>query len=284
MNRFVFALITMTLFARCSAVAEPCDRIVSLAPSVTEVLFELGLGTKVVGVTRYCRYPVEAQKIPRVGGFYDMSLENLLSLRPTVVVGLRENREIEEGARRLGMVTHEVDHSTVAGIKQSLLSVAELCGISAVGEQKVSALEQRERALQSSRHNAPHHKTLVAVGRTHEGSSVSGVYISGKDGFYSGVLEMLGMKNVNQDATVSIPTVSPEGFMALAPEVIIEIQNTDDPQRAEDPSALWRKYPSIPAVRENRLFTLREDYASIPGPRYILIAEELARQLQSRGG
>ena len=284
MNRFIFALITMILFARCSAVAEPCDRIVSLAPSVTEVLFELGLGSKVVGVTRYCRYPVEAQKIPRVGGFYDMSLENLLTLRPTVVVGLRENREIEEGARRLGMVAHEVDHSTVAGIKQSILSVAELCGISAVGAQKVFALEQRERALQSSSHNAPHYKTLVAVGRTHEGSSVSGVYLSGKDGFYSGVLEILGMKNVNQDATVAIPTVSPEGFMALAPEVIVEIQNTDDPQRVEDPSALWRKYPSIPAVRENRVFTLREDYASIPGPRYILIAEELARQLQSRGG
>ena len=280
MKRSILTLVVMVLFASSAAVAQPCGRIVSLAPSVTEVLFEIGLGANVVGVTRYCRYPEQAKAIPQVGGFYDISLENLLALQPTLVLGLRENREIQAGAQRFGILTHEVDHSTVIGIKASMISIAKLCSLEPVGVEKVSALEARERALQNSMQGAPPYKTLVAVGRMREGNSVSGVYVSGKDGFYSGVLEILGMKNVNENPTVAIPMLSPEGFIALAPEVIVEIQSPDDPNEAEDPRALWQRYGSIPAVQHNRIFTLREDYASIPGPRYILVAEEIARKLK----
>lgn len=276
----VIPLIPLIFLTRVAAVAAPCDRVVSLAPSVTEVVFDLGLGSKVVGVTRYCRFPPEAQNIPRVGGFYDISLESLVSSRPTIVIGLRENREVLGSAQRLGMATHEVDHSTVDGIKRSLESIANTCEVSRIGADKVAALERRERELKSSMRGVPPYKTLVAVGRTREGSSVSGVYVSGKDGFYTGVLELLGMKNVNQDSTVAIPTLSPEGLIALAPEVIVEISSVDEPPEVGGTADLWGRYATIPAVKDKRVFTLREDYASIPGPRYILVAEELARKIK----
>jgi iron complex transport system substrate-binding protein len=265
------------------AFAERCDRIVSLAPSVTEVLFELGLGERIVGVTRYCRYPVEAQSLPTIGGFYDISFESLLSRKPTVVIGLREHADIWESSRRFGLATHQVDHSTIQGIKKSITSIADICGIAKVGAEKVSALEARERALQDSARGMPHYKTLVAVGRTHEGSSTSGVYVSGTDGFYSGLLEILGLRNVNQEPTIALPTISSEGIMALAPEVIVEVVGADDPNNPEDHEALWRRYSNIPAVKNDRIITLRGDYASIPGPRYILVAEDIARKLQGEG-
>lgn len=273
-------IIGMILSGPVSVHADQCARIVSLAPSVTEVLFELGLGDKVVGVTRFCRYPPEAQSIPAIGGFYDVSFESLLKRKPTLVVGLREHSDIRDSSRRFGIATQEVDHSTVEGIKRSITTIADLCGISRVGVEKVEDLEHRERSLRESTRGMPHFKTLVAVGRTHEGASPSGVYVSGKDGFYTGVLALVGLHNVNQEPTVAIPTLSSEGIMALAPEVIVEVVSADDPHNDEDQAALWRKFPNIPAVKNERVMTLRGDYASIPGPRYIRVAEDLALSLK----
>ena len=283
MKRIVLTMFAVLCAASSCVHAEPCARIVSLAPSVTEVLFELGLGSKIVGVTRYCRYPPEAQAIGKVGGFYDMSLENLLALKPTYVFGLRENAEIRQSASRFGVPSQEVDHTTVEGIKKSFVAIAETCGVKQRATDKLAQLEQRERAVRAQMQGFPSRKTLVIVGRMHEGNSLSGVYVSGKDGFYSGVLEILGLKNVNADMTVAIPMLSPEGLLALSPEVIMEIVNTDDPESPAGEASPWKRYSTLPAVRSDRIFVFREDYASIPGPRYIMLVEEFARRLRTKG-
>lgn len=282
MKRFFLTLIATVLATPCSAEDDPCARIISLSPSITEVVFELGLGKKLVGVTRYCRYPAEAQAVTKVGGFYDMSLENILSLKPTHVFGLRENAEIRESLRKFGVSTAEMDHTTVDGIKKSIATVGEVCGVQALARAKLAELDTREAALRARRAGKPSYKTLVVVGRMHEGESLSGIYISGKDGFYTGVIDLLGMKNVNVDPTVAVPMLSAEGFMALAPEAIVEVVNVDDPSLKGAPSAVWNRFPNVPAVKNSRVFTLSDDFASIPGPRYITLAETLADLLEQR--
>jgi iron complex transport system substrate-binding protein len=278
MKRFLLTLIATLMAAPCSAEDDRCARIVSLSPSITEVIYELGLGSRLVGVTRYCRYPAEAQSVAKVGGFYDMSIENIISLKPTQVFGLRENAEIRESLRKFGVSTSEVDHTTVEGIKRSIAMVGELCGVGSRARDKLATLEEREQALRARRS----YRTLVVVGRMHEGESLSGIYVSGKDGFYTGVIELLGMKNVNTDPTVAVPMLSAEGFMALAPEAIVEIVNVDDPALHGAPSAVWNRFPKVPAVKNSRIFTLSDDFASIPGPRYIDLAEKLADLLEQR--
>lgn len=284
MKRVLTLFVALLIPARCAVAADPCARIVSLSPSVTEVVFELGLGDRLVGVTRYCRYPPEAAKIPTVGGFYDVSLEHIIGVRPTYIFGLRENAAILSSAGRFDISTQEVDHTTTDGIKESLLTIARVCGIQKVGESRVAELEREEHELRVRMEGAPVYKTLVVVGRTHEGSTVSSLYVSGKDGFYSGVLGILGLQNVNQDATISIPTLSPEGLLTLAPDVIVEIVAPDDSKRSDDTARLWQRYEKIPAVRYGRVFTLTNDYASIPGPRYIRVARDLADKLQPKRG
>jgi iron complex transport system substrate-binding protein len=284
MKRIVLTIVAALCVASSRGEAEPCARIVSLAPSVTEVIFDLGLGDNLVGVTRYCRYPTEAQAIAKVGGFYDMSLENLLALKPTYVFGLRENAEIRNSATKFGVPSQEVDHTTIAGIKKSIETIAAVCGVAERARAKLAHLEQREQAIRAEMRDYPPYKTLVIVGRMHEGDALSGVYVSGKDGFYSGVVEILGLRNVNSNATVAIPTLSPEGLLALAPEVIVEIVNTDDPESPADEVSLWKRYGTLPAVRDGRIYVFRQDYASIPGPRYIVLVEEFARRLRKQGG
>lgn len=282
MKRFLLSLIATLLATPCSAEDDPCARIISLSPSITEVVSELGLGKKLVGVTRYCRYPAEAQAVTKVGGFYDMSLENILSLKPTQVFGLRENAEIGASLRKFGVPTAEIDHTTVVGIKKSIAIVGEVCGVHDLARKKSAELEAREVALRAERRGKPSYRTLVVVGRMHEGESLSGIYVSGKDGFYTGVIELLGMSNVNAEPTVAVPMLSAEGFMALAPEAIVEIVNVDDPSLQGAPSAMWNSFPNVPAVKNSRVFTLSDDFASIPGPRYITLGEKLADLLEQR--
>lgn len=282
MKRFLLALIAPLFVTSSSAEADRCARIISLSPSITEVIYELGLGDKLVGVTRYCRYPSEAQSIAKVGGFYDMSLENMVSLKPTQVFGLRENAEVRASLQKFGVPAQEVDHSTVEGIKRSISIIGEACGVESRAHEKLATLEQRENALRARRAAAPQYSTLVVVGRMHEGDSLSGIYVSGKDGFYTGVIELLGMRNINTDPTVAVPMLSAEGFMALAPDAIVEVLNVDDPALKGAPTAIWNRFPQVPAVKNSRIFTLSDDYASIPGPRYIELAEKLAGLLERK--
>jgi ABC-type Fe3+-hydroxamate transport system substrate-binding protein len=121
-------------------------------------------------------------------------------------------------------------------------------------------------------------RALVVVGRIHEGKRLSGVYVSGRDGVYSDILSLIGAQNVSSHQTVALPTLSPEGLFALGPEAILEIRSLDD--RVVDTKALaafWQRYQKIPAIAEGRFAILSEDYASIPGPRYLLLAERFAR-------
>jgi len=282
MKRFLLTLIATLMPSLCGAEDDRCARIVSLSPSITEVVYELGLGSRVVGVTRYCRYPIEAQSVAKVGGFYDMSIENIISLKPTQVFGLRESAEIREGLRKFGVPTHEVDHTTVQGIKRSIATIGEVCGVEGRAREKLATLEERERALRARRADATFYRTLVVVGRMHEGDALSGIYVSGKDGFYTGVIDLLGMKNVNTDPTVAVPMLSAEGFMALAPEAIVEVVNVDDPALTGEPAAVWNRFSTVPAAKNSRVFTISDDFASIPGPRYINLAEKLADLLEQR--
>jgi iron complex transport system substrate-binding protein len=275
----VLLLVLALLCAHIARAEESrCARIVSMAPSVTEVVFDLGLGDRLVGVTRFCRYPPEAARVRSIGGFFDVSLENLVSLKPTLVVGLRENQEVERNLRSFKIPMLVVDHTSLAGIKASYEAVGRACGVEELAKAKLQSFAEREERVRTLRHGAAPLRTLVVVGRTHEGSDASGVYVSGSDGFYADLLPLLGLTNVNKDPTISLPLLSAEGITALSPEVIVEIVNRDDVVK-EDAAAMWTRYSSVPAVRDGRVFVLSEDYASIPGPRYILLAELLAQKV-----
>jgi iron complex transport system substrate-binding protein len=260
--------------------ADRCTRIVSFAPSVTEVLFDLGLGDRVVGVTRFCRYPADAQKLPHVGGLYDISLEQVLSLKPTDVFMLKENSASVRSLDALGIRSSVLDHSRVSGIKASYEHIGRVCGVETLVQQRLAELDRHEQQMsqrcQGGTSKAKTRKTMVVVGRVREGSATSGIYISGRDGFYSDVLRIVGCENVNTQPTVAVPTLSAEGILKLAPEVIVEIVNQDDQRAPESFEAFWGTFSKVPAVQSHSVFMIKDDFASIPGPRYIQLASLLS--------
>ena len=253
-----------------------CDRIVSLAPSITEIVYALDLEQAVIGVTKFCRYPEAAKKVPKIGGFLDINTELVFASRPSVVFALRESEAATRALARLGVRVVTVNHDTIGGIKSSIEVIGQECGRIDAAHKLIDQLNREEQRLAATISGAAQLSALIVVGRTNEGSETSGVYVSGKDGFYSEVLDLLKIKNVNSRQTVALPTVSIEGISALNPDIVIEIVNVDDAVVPTALSQYWKQFPGLKAVQKNRVFFFTEDFASIPGPRYIQMAQALA--------
>jgi iron complex transport system substrate-binding protein len=257
----------------------PCARIISLAPSVTEVIFSLGLGPNVVGVTKYCRYPKEASTKPTIGGFLDINSELVFASRPSIVFALRESEATVQTLKRLGLHVVVLNHNTLAGIKKSISTVGEHCGVSEIATQLITTLNREEKEIAAKVVEGERLNALVVVGRTSEGRKTSGVYVSGKDGFYSEILNLLRIENVNDRQTVALPTISIEGISQLNPDIIVEIVNVDDEIDIHSLHEYWSQFSTIKAVKTKRIFFFSEDFASIPGPRYIHMARALAQKV-----
>ncbi len=141
-------------------------RIVSLAPSATEVLFEAGLGPRVVGVTSYCRYPAEVLRIAKVGGYLTPSYEALVALHPDLVVVLPEHEDVEPQIARLGLTAIRVDHRSLSGIIDSITTLGERAGEGAKARRAADALRahlSRPEAIGAD-HVRP--RVLVVFGRS----------------------------------------------------------------------------------------------------------------------
>jgi len=256
------------------------ERIISLAPSITEVLFALGVGNKVVGVTRYCDYPPEAGMITRVGGYFDINYEAILSLEPDLVVLLTEHEDARANLRKMGIGVMTVDHSSMDGIMESIGTVARVVGAAAEGARLQTELEVRIARVASAFKNSLRPRVMVAVGRRMDGGNIGEIYISGKDGFYDKLITLAGGVNAYQDSTMKFPAISVEGIVRLDPDVIVEmVPDAKGDNVKERLASHWLSLPSVKAVEEGRIFIFTEDYVVVPGPRFVLLLEELARAL-----
>jgi len=257
----------------------PPRRIVSLAPSITEVLFRLDQGSRVVGVTRYCDYPPEATEKPVVGGYFDVNYEMLLSLEPDLVILLKEHQDAVDRLAELGVRTLTVDHSRVQGIIDSFGAIGAQCGPEAAS--KASDLEEWSRwnigLVSKAVDGLPRPKVMIAVGRLMDKGSGGEIFISGRDGFYDDLLTLAGGINSYRQETLKLPAISDEGLIRLDPDVVLEM--VPDLSGDEDRSSLmelWRSKTGIRAVEEGRVYILGQDYVVVPGPRFVYLLKDMA--------
>lgn len=261
------------------------QRIISLAPSVTEVLFALGLGDSVVGVTRYCDYPPQAAERLKVGGYFDVNYEAVMASEPDLVVLLEEHEQPRSYLKRLKIETLTVDHSNVAGILRSIQQIAERTGATSKAQDLLSNLQMRMEHIEKMTAGYERPRVMVAVGRNME-SGVSGeVYVSGRDGYYDGLITMAGGVNAYDRSTLKFPALSAEGVARLNPDVILEMApDMDDEAVVRGIMDQWRSIPGVNAVRDNRIHLFTEDYAVVPGPRFINLLEWMAKVIQPEAG
>jgi iron complex transport system substrate-binding protein len=257
------------------AVAVPAAalRIVSLAPSVTETVFALGLGDQLVGVSVYCDYPPAAQRIDRVGTFLTPNVELILAKHPDVIIAVPSpgNHASVEALRRLGTRVVLVDPNSVAEIEESFVTIGRALGHEEEARALVARLQRRIAAVRARVADAPPRRVLMVVGQTPLVAVGAGTFQNELIGMARGV-------NLGAEAGGSWPHLSLEFAIAAAPEVIIDTTMGDEERAgAQAAMAFWSAFPTIPAVREHRVFGYKAYQLLRPGPRIADAFEDIAR-------
>jgi iron complex transport system substrate-binding protein len=165
--------------------------IVSLAPSLTETLFALGLGERVVGVTRYCAHPPEVAELQKVGGHLDPNFEAIVSLEPDLVVVIPSSSENRRRLESLGIKVLEVDQHDVQAVLESVEVVAEACGVPDRGANLRAEIDRRLAAIRSVVEHAARPRAVVVVGHQAGDGTVRSVWAAGPDTFYDGVMQLV---------------------------------------------------------------------------------------------
>lgn len=269
-----------TIATVASAPGEPAScgpsgaRIVCGSPAVTEIVFALGCGNAVVGVSDFVTAPGEARAKERVGGLLNPNRERLTALRPDIIITQGRHEALETFAVERGIRFHTVRLETLADLYAAIASIASVLGIS----EKGAALAESVRAdlFELKRQTAalPRRSVLLVVGRSP--GNLGALTTVGPGTFLGDLLTMAGGRSVFGDAKGPYPQVSKESVVARRPEVILEV-NTDLPAdavaRLRDD---WRQLDDIPAVRHDRIVCLSEDFLLVPGPRVGMAARALA--------
>lgn len=258
--------------------AGPPQRIVSMAPSVTQVLFELGLGDRVVGVTRFCVDPPEAKHKPQVGGLLDPNVEAIVGLRPDLVVLLDDGSDELRSLTKLGLPQLSVCHRSIPGILQSIRTIGDRCGVADRARQLCEDVERRLESIHRRTDGLPRPRVLMVVDRPRGCGSLQDVYIAGADGHLDKLVELAGGTNAYSGA-VRYPVVSAEGILRMNPQVIVELAPDLAVARRKEAQADWQMLKQVDAVANGRIAFLSQPYASLPGPKFILVVESLAEML-----
>ncbi|HXO28088.1 MAG TPA: helical backbone metal receptor [Thermoanaerobaculia bacterium] len=256
-------------------VAATARRIVSLAPSLTETLFALGLGDRVVGVDDYSVWPAAAAAKPRIGGLFNTNLEKIVTLRPDLALLLPSEHDVAAKLRGLGVASLIVPVETLADVERSFVAIARRCGVAPAGE-RLAASWRAELAPRPVPGGAL--AVMLSVGR--QPGRLTGILAAARGTFLDELLVRLGAVNVFADAATRYPQVGLEEVVARAPRVILELRS--DPTPPALTAALvhdWRQLPTVPAVRDGRIFVIAGDYVLVPGPRLPLLYRDLRQAL-----
>jgi iron complex transport system substrate-binding protein len=263
----VFALLTLLLAATTP------QRIISLAPSITEILFAVGAGDRVVGVSTYCDYPPEVAHIDRIGTFLQPNVERILAKRPDLIIGVPSpgNRVAVQRLQELGLNVLIVDPERIADILKAIHTIADAVGNGRQGDAVVARIERDIAAVTKCLAGAARPRVLLLVGR-------SPFVAAGRGSFQDELIGLAQGNNLSAAVGPAWPTVNLEWIVAQAPEVIIDASmGSEEAPDGASALAFWSGFRTIPAVRDQRIYGHRVSELLHPGPRVAGTLEAVAR-------
>ena len=256
--------------------AEPPQKIVSLVPAVTEILFAIGAGDRVVGISDFDTYPPEALNRPRVGALIDPNVETILALQPDLVIAygtqslLRERLAVG-GIRQFPFVTGQ----TIGHILDSIRGLGRELGLQENGDRLAQEIQG---TLDRLRNTRPANPPTVLLAHYRDLGTMGSFYSAGADSYYGELIEIAGGQNIFADVPENAFQPTLEAILDRAPEVIIELlpSNLDGDQQRERRLEDWAALSSVPAVRNGRVYVLAGDYLLLVGPRLRQVALDFA--------
>jgi len=238
-------------------------RIVSTAPNLTEIVFALGAGDKLVGVTRYCNYPEAARKLTRVGGYMDPSVEKMVALKPNLVLLTKRGASttLESALARYRIPALSLPLDTMDDVRRSFTVVGKAIGELSAGvalTERFNAQIEKQKARIPK--NATRPKTVVIIGHRP-------LIVAGKGAFIGDLLLLAGGENAAQSSLQPYPQWSAETLLREKPDVIIDAWMGGPDEIADTAPERWRTMEGIPAVLNQRVHRVSDERLLRPGPR-----------------
>ncbi len=270
------ALLLAALLLTDGAAASAAQRIVSLAPHITEILFAIGAGEQLVGADEYSDYPAAALTVPRVSNYAGANYEQIVALRPDLVIGWQSGNgeKMVAPLRQLGIAVVMVEARQLEDIPATVEQLAQLTGREAAGAQLAAQLRQRLAAL------ADRYRDAAPVRFFYQIWDQPLITYNGEH-LLSTALARCGGVNIFAKARPLVPYVSAEAVLLADPQVMFSAGS----HPADNASlAAWRRWPTLAAVSGGHLYGIAADLTARHGPRFIGGAEQLCELLDRARG
>jgi len=267
--RRLIAIFSLTL----SLGAQP-KRIVSVSPSITETLFALGLGDRVVGVTQYCHYPPEATTRPKVGSYLRPNVEVIAGLRPDLVIvedtGKADPAAAASQLERIGLPVLRIELGDLQRTFEGLRKIGERCGVGDRAVQLVAQVRGKLNGVRQRTSGLPKKSLLFIVGRSPGG--LEHLIAVGKGSYLNELIEIAGGVNALASGPLPYPRISLETVLGLNPDVLVDMGDMADTvavseEHKRNVVALWSRQAGLKAVARRAVFGVASDIFVVPGPR-----------------
>ena len=239
-------------------------RIVSMAPNLTEILFEMGLEDSLVGISSDSDYPAGVESIPKVGTFWQPDMEAVIARRPTLVItlGFSQQAKMADKLRSLGIETLTVDIESIDDLFNAIQVIGEASDRRQTAEQLVDKLKGQFETLRSECVGHDPISVLWVIQR-------SPLRVAGQQTYVTECLEIIGAANAIGPTLHQYPPIDAEQVLAANPDVIVEpVNSMDNPHKQFDEALqFYNRFSRIEAVKNNRIYLVNADLVSRIGPR-----------------
>ncbi len=270
---------TVPILGRARLQERAPQRIISLVPALTEMLFAIGAGPQVVAVSSYDTFPPEVASRPKVGALLDPDVERIFSLTPDLVITYGSQSDLRRQLERAAIPMFDYRHAGLADVFTTLRALGRVTGHAGDAGRLATDIERRLDAVKTRTAGTTAPRTLLVFGR--EPGSLRNMYVSGGKGFLHDMLGIAGGANVFADVARESVQATTELILARAPDVIVEVRegpalgDADVRARIAD----WDRLAAMPAVKARRVHILSGTGLVVPGPRVAAAVERLAAVL-----
>lgn len=252
-------------------IPDKLQRVVALAPSITEIIFALGQEHRLKGVTVYSDFPPEAAKLPKVGSYVHLDLERIVALKPDLCIAIKDGnpREVVQLLESLKIPVYAVDPRNLSTIMNTIIEIGKLLDANEKANILVRNMRSRIQRVESLVEKASYRpRVFYQIG-------ISPVVSAGTNTFIHELIVLAGGTNL-AEGPIPYPRFSREQVLVLSPEVFI-ITSMARAAVFEQVKNEWNRWPSLPAVRNNRIFLQDSNFFDRPTPRLVDGLEMLVR-------
>ncbi|HJR06084.1 MAG TPA: ABC transporter substrate-binding protein [Pyrinomonadaceae bacterium] len=240
-----------------SAEQQP-QRIISLSPSTTEVLYGVGAFERVVAVSDYDKFPPEVSKLPKIGGWSNTNLEQVATLKPDLIIMTASQAPlIKDKLDALGVRTVTVPSYTVEDALASIEQIGSVTGREDAARKLVAETRAKLEDVRARTRELPRLRVLCIVDRVP--GTLRGLYTATRGSFFAELIETAGGESIAPPASNGFGQISKEAVVSLNPDIIFDMLQTGEGKLAENVQEVWKELANVSAVREGRVYSLRDE-------------------------